>query len=107
MPNSIITGTGCYIPTRKIKNEYFLKSEFYNANHEKLTKSNQDIIATLQDITCIKERRWATDDLVTSDIAYMAAKEALNGQDGEDLDFIIVGHNYGDIKVYLLFLQLS
>ena len=98
MPNSIITGTGCYIPTLKIENKYFLKNEFYNTSHEKMTKANEDIIATLQEITCIRERRWATDDLVTSDMAYLAAKEALNGQDGEDLDFIIVGHNYGDIK---------
>ena len=96
MPNSIITGTGCYIPTRKIENNYFLKSDFYNAGHEKMTKANKDIVATLQEITCIKERRWVTDDLVTSDIAYMAAKEALNGKNGEDLDYIIVAHNYGD-----------
>lgn len=98
MPNSIITGTGCYIPTRKVENKHFLKSEFYNADHEKMAKSNKDIIAKLQDITCIEERRWATDDLVTSDMAYLAAKDALNGQDGEDLDFIIVGHNYGDVQ---------
>ena len=98
MPNSIITGTGCYIPTRRIENNHFLKTEFYNASNEKITKANKDIVATLEDITCIKERRWVTDDLVTSDIASLAAKEALNGQDGEDLDFIIVGHNYGDIK---------
>lgn len=98
MPNTIITGTGCYIPTRRIENKYFLEKEFYNDSYEKFPKANKDIVAKLQDITCIKERRWATDDLVTSDIAYMAAKEALNGQDGEDLDFIIVGHNYGDIK---------
>ena len=98
MPNSIITGTGCYIPTRKIENKHFLEKEFYNDSHEKFPKANKDIVAKLQDITCIEERRWATDDLVTSDMAYLAAKEALNGQDGEDLDFIIVGHNYGDVK---------
>ena len=28
----------------------------------------------------------------------MAAKEALNGKNGEDLDYIIVAHNYGDVK---------
>jgi 3-oxoacyl-[acyl-carrier-protein] synthase-3 len=98
MPNSIITGSGCYIPTRRIENKYFLKSAFYNESHEKMTKANEDIVAKLQDITCIRERRWATDDLVTSDMAYLAAKEALNGQDGEDLDFIIVAHNYGDVQ---------
>ncbi len=98
MPNTIITGTGCYIPTRRIENSYFLNYEFYTGSNEKQTKPNKDIIATFQDITGIRERRWITDDLVNSDIAYMAAKEALNGDDGEDLDFIIVAHNYGDIK---------
>jgi 3-oxoacyl-[acyl-carrier-protein] synthase III len=98
MPNSIITGTGSYIPEVKIENSHFLNFEFYNSNHEKLTKPNKDIIATFQDITCIRERRWATDDLLTSDIAYLAAKEALNGNSGEDLDFIIVAHNFGDVK---------
>ncbi|MBN2419964.1 MAG: ketoacyl-ACP synthase III [Deltaproteobacteria bacterium] len=98
MPNSIITGTGCYIPTRRIENSYFLNSEFFTAGHEKMTKANEDIVNKLQEITCIKERRWVTDDLVTSDMAYQAARDALNGQDGEDLDYIIVGHNYGDIK---------
>ena len=98
MPNSIITKTGCYIPARKIENSYFLNNEFYTRDHERHTKLNRDIIATFQDITCIKERRYATDDLVTSDIAHMAAREALNGEDGEDLDYIIVAHNYGDIK---------
>jgi 3-oxoacyl-[acyl-carrier-protein] synthase-3 len=98
MPKSIITGTGCYIPTRRIENRHFLNNQFYNASNEKIQKANKDIIDTLQEITCIKERRWATDDLVTSDMACLAAKEALNGQDGEDLDYIIVGHNYGDVQ---------
>ena len=97
MPNSIITGTGCYIPTRRIENDYFLKNEFYDTNHEKIKKENKDIVATLEDITSIKERRWVTDDLMASDIACLAAKDALNGQDGEDLDYIIVSHNYGDV----------
>ena len=98
MPNSIITRSGCYIPLRNIENKFFLNNEFYNSNRERLTKPNKEIVTTLQEITCIKERRWANDDLVTSDIAYLAAREALNGEDGEDLEFIIVAHNYGDVK---------
>ncbi len=98
MPKSIITGSGCYIPTRKIENKDFLQNEFYTREGEKQTKANKDIIATFQEITCIKERRWVTDDLVNSDIAYLAAKEALNSSDGEDLDYIIVAHNFGDVK---------
>ena len=98
MPNSIITATGSYIPTRKIENKFFLDNEFYTSEGEKQKKSNEDTIATFQDITCIKERRWITDDLTNSMIAYEAAKEALNGEDGEDLDYIMVAHNYGDVK---------
>jgi 3-oxoacyl-[acyl-carrier-protein] synthase-3 len=98
MPNSIITGTGSYIPEVKIENSHFLNNEFYNSSREKLTKLNTDIITTFQEITCIRERRWATDDLMTSDIASFAARDALNGSDGEDLDYIIVAHNFGDVK---------
>ncbi len=98
MPNSIITGTGSYIPEVKIENSHFMQRDFYTSAHEKQVKENRDIISTFQDITCIRERRWVTDDLMTSDIAYLAAKEALNGSDGEDLDYIIVAHNFGDVK---------
>jgi 3-oxoacyl-[acyl-carrier-protein] synthase-3 len=98
MPNSIITGTGSYLPELKIENSYFLNRDFYTANRERQIKQIKDIIATFQDITCIRERRWVTDDLMTSDIAYFAAREALNGGDGEDLDYIIVAHNFGDVK---------
>ena len=97
---SIITGTGSYIPTRVIKNEDFITQDFYNSSGEKLTKSNQDIIAKFQEITTIEERRYVTDDLNTSDIAFLAAEKAIAAADidKETLDYIIVGHNFGDIK---------
>ncbi len=98
MPNSIITGTGSYIPEVKIENSHFLSRDFYASSREKQVKQNRDIISTFQDITCIRQRRWVTDDLMTSDIAAFAAKDALNGSDGEDLDYIIVAHNFGDVK---------
>lgn len=98
MPNSIITSTGSYIPEQIIKNEYFLDNEFYTPEGERQKKINKDIIATLQDITCIRERRWVTDDMITSKMSCEAARAALNGSDGEDLDYIIIAHNYGDVK---------
>jgi 3-oxoacyl-[acyl-carrier-protein] synthase-3 len=98
MPNAIITGTGSYIPTRKVDNSHFLKNEFYGGEGKMIPRSNEEIIRKFQEITCIKERRYATDDLTTSDIAFMAAEEALEGVDKETLDYIIVAHNYGDIK---------
>ncbi len=98
MPNSIITGTGSYIPPSKITNRYFLGNEFYRSDGIKIKKANIDIINKLEDITCIKERRYLTDDLNTSDIAFMAADRALENTDRENLDYIIVAQNLGDVK---------
>jgi 3-oxoacyl-[acyl-carrier-protein] synthase-3 len=98
MLNTIITGTGSYIPTVKVENKEFLDREFYNINGEKIQKSNEDIVKQFKDITCIKERRYASDHLKTTDIAFEAAKAALEGTDKESLDYLIVAHNYGDVK---------
>lgn len=98
MANSIITATGSYIPHAVISNTHFLGSEFYRDDGIKLERSNADIIKKLHEITDISERRYVTDDLATSDIACMAAKEALDGIDMESLDCIIVGQNLGDVK---------
>ncbi len=98
MLNTIITGTGSYIPTVKVENKEFLDREFYNINGEKIEKSNEDIVKQFQNITCIKERRYASDHLKTSDIAFEAAKVALEGSDKESLDYLIVAHNYGDVE---------
>ena len=98
MPNSIITRTGSYIPTLKIPNRHFLAHDFYGINGIKIEKANYDIINKLQEITCINERRYVTDELNTSDIAFLAAKQALDGIDRESLDYIIVGQNLGDVR---------
>ena len=98
MPNSIITATGSYIPTLKISNEYFLAHDFYGADGIKLERSNVDIINKFQEITGINERRYVTDDLNTSDIAFISAQHALEGADKESLDYIIVGQNLGDVR---------
>jgi 3-oxoacyl-[acyl-carrier-protein] synthase III len=97
---SVIIGSGSYIPTRRITNEDFLQNVFYDEDGNKLTKTNEDIIKRFSDITGILERRYVTNDLVTSDIAFFAAKDALesSGVNGETLDYIIVAHNFGDIK---------
>lgn len=98
MANSIITRTGSYIPSVKVVNEQFLANEFFAADGTKLAKSNVDIVNKLQEITCIRERRYVEDDLNTSDIAFMAAEQALDGTDRESLDYIIVAQNFGDVR---------
>ena len=98
MTNSIITRTGSYIPTVKVLNKQFLGNEFYDANGIKIAKANMDIVNTLQEITCISERRYVEDNLNTSDISFLAAEKALDGTDRENLDYIIVAQNFGDVK---------
>jgi len=97
---SIITGTGMYIPTKVVHNKDYLKNEFFGPDGKKLEKLSEDIIKKFEEITCISERRHVTDDLVTSDIAFFAAKDALesSGVDKENLDYIIVAHDFGDLK---------
>lgn len=97
---SIITGTGVYIPTRCVRNEDFLQQDFYETSERKLLKPNREVIDKFREITTIFERRYVTDDLVTSDIATFAALDAIesSGTDKETFDYLIVAHNFGDIK---------
>ena len=98
--HSVIIGTGSYIPSVRIKNEDFLTNEFYDASGDKLEKPNEEIIARFADITTIEERRYVADNLVTSDIAHFAAREAIASAniDQETLDYIVVAHNFGDVQ---------
>lgn len=97
---SVITGTGNYIPSHRVPNEDFLKNKFYDKDGSIIQKENQEIIEKFKKITTIAERRYVKDDLVASDIAYFAALDAIDSSqtDKESFDYIIVAHNYGDIK---------
>ncbi|HKB78135.1 MAG TPA: ketoacyl-ACP synthase III, partial [Thermoanaerobaculia bacterium] len=72
----------------------------HGSDGKRVPKSNPEILEQFEAITGIRERRWAPDDLVTSDLAFEAARNALqsSGIDGETLDLIIVAHNFGDVK---------
>ncbi len=97
---SIIKGSGCYIPEKRVLNEDFIKNDFYDSDGNKINTPNEEIIKKFEKITEIRERRYVTDDLTTSDIAYFAAKDAIknSGIDKESLDYIIVAHNFGDVQ---------
>ncbi len=97
---SVIIGAGAYIPPVKITNEDFLSNTFYEKDGTVVKKDNKEIIEKFKEITTIEERRYAPDDLLTSDMATIAAENALNqsGIDKETLDYIIVAHNFGDVK---------
>lgn len=97
---SVIVGTGCYLPSRVVSNDRFLGSSFYDDDGEVFDRPTAEIIEKFGQITGIRERRYVTDDMVTSDIAHLAARDALesSGTDGEDLDYVIVAHNFGDVR---------
>src|SRR3989344_3479956 len=95
---SIISGTGCYVPTRIVRNSDFLGNEFYDESERRIDKPNPEIIQKFEEITGIKERRYVTNDLVASDIAFFAAEDALKSIDRESLDYIIAAHNFGDVR---------
>ncbi len=95
-----IIGSGSYLPPVKVKNEQFLDWEFYDPSSKtKFEKANEEIIEKFHEITNIEERRWVKEDQVTSDISAIAIKEACvtANVDIEELDFIIIGNNFGDV----------
>lgn len=74
-----ILGTGHYLPTNVVTNH----------DLEKIVDTNDEWIRTR---TGIHERRLATDDIDTSDMAYHASIEALKDANvkAEDIDLILV-----------------
>jgi 3-oxoacyl-[acyl-carrier-protein] synthase-3 len=103
MANKVYTkiiGTGSYLPPKIIDNEYFMNYQFYDpVKKELIDKSNEEIITKFREITNIEQRRYVSENQVTSDIAAKAIEDACHsaGINKEDLDFIIIAHNFGDI----------
>ncbi len=66
----------------------------------KMYKSTRNIIDKFQEITGIEERRYAKPEQNASELAFLAAADALetSGIDKETLDYIIVAHNFGDVS---------
>lgn len=96
---TIIVATGSTIPPQRVPNEAMLSREFWGPDGRKIGKTNDQVIAQFEAITGIKERRYADPSQVTSDLAALAAADALDssGIDRESLDLIIVAHNFGDV----------
>jgi 3-oxoacyl-[acyl-carrier-protein] synthase-3 len=97
-----IVGTGSYLPTRTIVNDYFSNYTFFDPSTKApFDKDNDEIIQKFKEITNISERRWISNDLENSDMACMAVKDACEAAkiDPETLDFIIVAHNFGDVNL--------
>jgi len=95
-----ITGTGSYIPSSIEKNENFGQHRFLNTDGTRLAQPNSVIIEKFKAITGIDERRYAFDHLTSSDLGFFAAEKAIADAniDAEELDYIIMAHNFGDVK---------
>ncbi len=98
--NIKITGSGSYIPEIVVSNLDFGKHQFMNEDGTPFAYSNETVIGKFKGITGIDERRYAEPSIITSDMAYLASEKAIKnaGIDPESLDYIIVAHNFGDIK---------
>jgi len=97
---TIITGTGSYLPTKVVPNSEFLKSEFYDSTGQRIETPNEQILEKFKQITEIEERRYIEDEYMTSDLGFFAAEDAIKSSntDKESFDYIIVAHNFGDIR---------
>jgi len=95
-----ITGTGSYIPAVIEKNEDFHQHTFLNVDGSTINHPNEVIVEKFKAITGIAERRYAKDHLTSSDLGFFAAEKAIEDAkiDREELDYIIVAHNFGDVK---------
>ena len=98
--NIKITGSGSYIPTEKVTNLDFAQHSFLNEDGTVFPYSNEVVAEKFLEITGIQERRYVSNNLVTSDIALIAAQRAIEAAkiDPETLDYIIFAHNFGNVK---------
>ena len=99
MPNTIIIGSGSYIPTKVVGRENFMDSVFYTDEGDKIEKPNEEIIQKFVEITEIENRRYLEQDEYNSDLGYRAAKEAIYDAqfDQEDIEYIISASNLGEV----------
>ncbi len=94
-----IIGSGSFIPKKRMPNSLFEENAFYDHNGNLIPQDNKTIIRKFKAITGIEERRYVEDSINNSDIGYFAAKTCIEDAqiNKEDLDYIIVAHNYGDV----------
>jgi len=99
MAQSVIIGTGSYIPEVKVSNQEFADHLFFERDGMALRHNTSQIIEKFQKITGISERRYAHADQMASNLGILAGEKAIasSGIDRESLDYIITAHNFGDV----------
>jgi 3-oxoacyl-[acyl-carrier-protein] synthase III len=96
---SVITGSGCYVPTEVKTNRDFTIHDFYAEDHKKIETPPTEVVEKFRQITGIEERRYASIELNSSEIGAAAARQAVedSGIDPETLDQIIIAQNFGNV----------
>ncbi|HMI79247.1 MAG TPA: ketoacyl-ACP synthase III [Ferruginibacter sp.] len=96
---TVIAGTGSYIPTHVKTNRDFTVHNFYAEDNSVLETESRVIVEKFKQITGIEERRYVSSDMDSSDMAAIAAQNAIDdaGCDAETIDQIIVAHNFGNV----------
>jgi len=96
---TVITGTGCFIPEVIKTNADFSNQDFYTEDAAVITTPASEIAAKFHSITGIDERRYVSEEMNSSDMATIAARKAIldSGINPEELDQIIVAHNFGNV----------
>jgi len=98
---SVFTGSGSFIPAQQVTNAHFADRSFFLDYDQPLDPAdNSRVLQKITEITDIAERRYASKDHVASDLGFQAAVQAIAdaGVDPETLDYIIVAHNFGDVR---------
>ncbi|MCE3281599.1 MAG: 3-oxoacyl-ACP synthase [Chitinophagaceae bacterium] len=96
---SVITGSGCYVPTEVKTNRDFTVHDFYADDHKRIETAPTEVVEKFRQITGIEERRYASVELNSAEIGGFAAREAMadSGIDPETLDQVIVAQNFGNV----------
>lgn len=96
---TVITGTGSFIPPIIKTNQDFINQDFYSEDNQKITTPTKEIVEKFKDITGIEERRYAGEEMNSSDMATIAARKAIEDShiDSEELDQLILAHNFGNV----------
>jgi len=99
MIRTVITGTGSFIPPDIKTNRDFTGHNFYADDSKPIETPPEEVAEKFRQITGIEERRYAPSGMESSDMATMAAMEAIKDAqcDPETIDQIIVAHNFGNV----------
>ena len=99
MIRTVITGTGSFIPPDIKTNRDFTGHNFYAEDSKPIETPPELVAEKFRQITGIEERRYAPSGMDSSDMATIAAEEAIKDAqcDPETIDQIIVAHNFGNV----------